>query len=280
MAKLTAVAEELRRRRHQTIREQGQWLGAVLKGTMPTSQCRQTLARCAPCGTTSKFDGAWRSGDGASASGWAGAVWSGSPIAIFRSRGSCIRSRNNASSPSTRGRSRMREFRTYGSVRGAASNGRPYRDPSDIAASVRGSEGCFASLRLAEFATNFAVVRRLWLGCRTKPRSDVDVVPASHVRGLDLLIGHSVGSGQFSMPSSQASAVAAASRSGVQQGTSCGERRSRACRSIRSTPLRLSGSTGAICNQRSKSSGVVNNLPNGDCSPIFAVVESRCAVSR
>jgi RNA-directed DNA polymerase len=32
MAKLTAVAEELRSRRHQTIREQGQWLGAVLEG--------------------------------------------------------------------------------------------------------------------------------------------------------------------------------------------------------------------------------------------------------
>jgi hypothetical protein len=30
--------------------------------------------------------------------------------------------------PSTRDRSRMREFRTYGSVRGALSNGRPYRD--------------------------------------------------------------------------------------------------------------------------------------------------------
>ena len=32
MAKLTAVAEELRSRRHQAIREQGQWLCAVLKG--------------------------------------------------------------------------------------------------------------------------------------------------------------------------------------------------------------------------------------------------------
>jgi RNA-directed DNA polymerase len=32
MAKLTALTEELRGRRHQTIREQGQWLSAVLKG--------------------------------------------------------------------------------------------------------------------------------------------------------------------------------------------------------------------------------------------------------
>ena len=36
---------------------------------------------------------------------------------------------HTASSPSfTRGGSRMRESRTYGSVRGALSNGRPYRD--------------------------------------------------------------------------------------------------------------------------------------------------------
>lgn len=33
----------------------------------------------------------------------------------------------NASPSLTRGGSRMRESRTYGSVRGAASNGRPYR---------------------------------------------------------------------------------------------------------------------------------------------------------
>jgi hypothetical protein len=32
-------------------------------------------------------------------------------------------------SRSTSGKSRMREFFTYGSVRGAAGNGRPYRDP-------------------------------------------------------------------------------------------------------------------------------------------------------
>ena len=40
-----------------------------------------------------------------------------------------IREALNSVSPShTRGGSRMRESRTYGSVRGALSNGRPYRD--------------------------------------------------------------------------------------------------------------------------------------------------------
>lgn len=37
---------------------------------------------------------------------------------------------NAACSSSTRGGNRMRESRTYGSVRGAPSNGRPYRDPN------------------------------------------------------------------------------------------------------------------------------------------------------
>ena len=40
-----------------------------------------------------------------------------------------IRQASKSVSPShTRGGSRMRESRTYGSVRGALSNGRPYRD--------------------------------------------------------------------------------------------------------------------------------------------------------
>ena len=40
-----------------------------------------------------------------------------------------IRQRHAVASPSnTRGGSRMREIRTYGSVRGASSNGRPYRE--------------------------------------------------------------------------------------------------------------------------------------------------------
>ena len=36
--------------------------------------------------------------------------------------------------PTTRDKNRMREFRTYGSVRGVPSNGHPYRDPRSTAA--------------------------------------------------------------------------------------------------------------------------------------------------
>ncbi len=40
-----------------------------------------------------------------------------------------VRQAANASPSNTRGGSRMRESRTYGSVRGALSNERPYRNP-------------------------------------------------------------------------------------------------------------------------------------------------------
>ena len=52
-----------------------------------------------------------------------------------------IRQASKSVSPShTRGGSRMRESRTYGSVRGALSNGRPYRDPEILLAGVRHSQ--------------------------------------------------------------------------------------------------------------------------------------------
>src|SRR5271169_357355 len=47
----------------------------------------------------------------------------GSPCPVSFTHG-----RTNASPSDTQGGSRMRESRTYGSVRGAPSNGRPYRD--------------------------------------------------------------------------------------------------------------------------------------------------------
>jgi hypothetical protein len=49
----------------------------------------------------------------------------------------CMYGRSNASSSATRGRSRMRELRTYGSGRGALSNGRPYRDKRKFGQRVR-----------------------------------------------------------------------------------------------------------------------------------------------
>ena len=44
--------------------------------------------------------------------------------------------RNCGPRPTTRDKNRMREFRTYGSVRGVPSNGHPYRDPRSIRADL------------------------------------------------------------------------------------------------------------------------------------------------
>ncbi|MGY4289189.1 group II intron reverse transcriptase/maturase [Bradyrhizobium sp. LM2.7] len=127
-AKLKAVKRELRRRMHQPVLEQGKWLRQVVTGyfndhAVPTNSralsafrffvielWRRTLRR------RSQTDGMrWET--------------------ISRLACDCLPRPNirhpwpRARSPSlTRGGSRMRESRTYGSVRGALSNERPYRD--------------------------------------------------------------------------------------------------------------------------------------------------------
>src|SRR4051812_17522040 len=58
-----------------------------------------------------------------------GRAWLGWPIAGCPCLGYPTRGRLSASASNTQGGSRMRESRTYGSVWGALSDGRPYRDP-------------------------------------------------------------------------------------------------------------------------------------------------------
>src|SRR4051794_30851842 len=57
-----------------------------------------------------------------------GATWTGWPRASCPDPGSPTPGPSNASASNTQGGSRMRESRPYGSVRGARSNARPYRD--------------------------------------------------------------------------------------------------------------------------------------------------------
>ena len=57
--------------------------------------------------------------------------------------------KNSALSSHTRGGSRMRESRTYGSVRGALSNERPYRDRSVPTIFPRPMSGMVGTLRFA-----------------------------------------------------------------------------------------------------------------------------------
>src|SRR6185312_4299429 len=69
-----------------------------------------------------------RSGDAVSDIGCHGIVLQRLPSVGFPDPRSCTLIRMYASTPLTQGRSRMRENRSYGSVRGAPGNRRPYRD--------------------------------------------------------------------------------------------------------------------------------------------------------
>jgi hypothetical protein len=128
MAKLLEIKEDLRRRWHQGMAEQGEWLGAVVRGffayhAVPTNTralssfryhvidlWRRALRRRSQRDRTT-----WK-GMGKLADRWL-------PMPRYPTRGHL-----SASASNTQGGSRMRENRTYGCVRGAPSNGRPYRD--------------------------------------------------------------------------------------------------------------------------------------------------------
>jgi hypothetical protein len=78
--------------------------------------------------TTSSSFGTASYGDAANECGWCGRGWPNWPTSTSPSHGSCILGRVCGLPSSTRGRSRVREFRSHGSVRGALSNERPYRE--------------------------------------------------------------------------------------------------------------------------------------------------------
>jgi group II intron reverse transcriptase/maturase len=131
-AKLREIRDALWQHRHAPLDEQGSWLRQVVGGyfayhAVPTN------------GTAlSEFRGivlwhwlrALRRRGQRGKTTWAAInrsiVWR---IAGFQETASFIDGRANASPSNTQGGSRMREFRSYGSVRGARRNARPYRDP-------------------------------------------------------------------------------------------------------------------------------------------------------
>ena len=65
MAKLKEIKNELRRRMHRPIPEQGRWLKQVLMATMRITPCRPTIGRSARFVTTSSGSGPRRFGGGA-----------------------------------------------------------------------------------------------------------------------------------------------------------------------------------------------------------------------
>jgi RNA-directed DNA polymerase len=127
-AKLAGIKEGLRRRMHQTIAVQANGWGRSSRGTTITSPCRPMPARSALSDKGSSTSGDARSGGAAKRIVRPGRGWRDWRATSSPRRGSFTSGPTPVSPSTTRGGSRMRESRTYGSVRGARSNARPYRD--------------------------------------------------------------------------------------------------------------------------------------------------------
>ncbi len=128
MAKLLELKEEMRRRMHWPISEQGGWLKRVVGGffnyhAVPTNS--RALAAFQYHVTVLWERALRRRARKVERRGTGSPSWlrSGSPSPVSYTLGQAFGSPSN-----TRGRSRMRASRSYGSVRRALSNGRPYRD--------------------------------------------------------------------------------------------------------------------------------------------------------
>jgi group II intron reverse transcriptase/maturase len=126
-SKLLEITEDLRRRWHQDTAEQGRW-ARWCAASLPTTPCPPTCAPSRRSATTSSNSGDAPCAGAASGIARRGGAWTSWPIAGCPDPGYPTPGRLNASASNTQGGSRMRECRMYGSVRGALSNGRPYRD--------------------------------------------------------------------------------------------------------------------------------------------------------
>ena len=128
-AKLQAIKQELRRRMHQPIPVQGRWLRQVVTGyfnyhAVPTNSPALTAFRYF---VTELWKRTLRRRSQRDDTTWLRITkladeW-------LPNRTSFIPGPTSVSPSLTRGGSRMRESRPCGSVRGALSNERPYRDP-------------------------------------------------------------------------------------------------------------------------------------------------------
>src|SRR5712671_7938893 len=90
--------------------------------------CRPTIRRWLHSASSSPNSGNDRSGDAVKKTARPGSRSRSWPKIGSRNRISFIHGQEYASPSPTQGGSRMRESRTYGSVRGALRNERPYRD--------------------------------------------------------------------------------------------------------------------------------------------------------
>ncbi len=128
-AKLKDIKVELRRRMHWPIPEQGKWLRQVVTGHFGylrgSNERPGAYGVPVPCDRPLAADASAAQPEETASPGIGWRSW---PTTGFPSRVSFIHGRACASPSTTRGRSHVRESRSRGSVRGAPSNGRPYRE--------------------------------------------------------------------------------------------------------------------------------------------------------
>jgi hypothetical protein len=102
-AKLKEIKEEMRRRRHQPIPEQGRWL----RRSLNIMQCRQTVEHSSGSGTASPIFGGGRSNDAARRLGSRGIGSKSWQMTLFPKPAFFILGRTRASPSNTQGGSRV-----------------------------------------------------------------------------------------------------------------------------------------------------------------------------
>jgi hypothetical protein len=130
MAKLREIQEALRKRMHVPIPEVGQWLAQIVAGHFAYHAVPTNSRRCTRFATMSLCSGTGNCAGAARGHTWCGRGWRNLRTNFSQSPVSFIRGRVCGLPSNTRGRSRVRESRSLGSVRGAVS---PYREHDQIA---------------------------------------------------------------------------------------------------------------------------------------------------
>ena len=153
-AKLREIKEALRQRTNRPIPETGKWLAQVVSGyfayhAVPTNGLALTAFRY----TTSQCFGIGSYVDVAREHDWYGRGWRNWQTSSSRSHRFSIHGPACGSPLDTQGRSRMRESRSYGSVRGALRNERPYRDHTNFAIDIAGLFWCI--IRVQKYSVVF-----------------------------------------------------------------------------------------------------------------------------
>jgi Reverse transcriptase (RNA-dependent DNA polymerase) len=128
-AKLQEIRQKLRQRMHDAVPKTGKWLRSVVcRATSTITRFPATGNGSRPFAMGLPGTGGRRYAAVANVAASTGSAWTDWCVGGFPASASCIRIRVSALTPFIQGRSRMRESRSYGSVRGVAGDRYPYRD--------------------------------------------------------------------------------------------------------------------------------------------------------